>query len=152
MSKLRVTITLLLAFLLADCSKDTTDLNQCRATNASMKVNDELVTLVPNGKSAGSGIPLTVWAQNPYMEQSFSITVPYKVTGNNRILGFNYHQYINGQSFDGQYVNGEIQGKVITNKNTCVYIEFSGKISNGSQELLITEGKYSYTYEDPFDF
>jgi len=147
----------LLTLLLIACSKhEQDDPNECRTTSVTMKVNGELLSFQANGRGAGMGVPLTVYAgriiQSPYLEQSFSISVPYKVTGNNLILTFNYHHYINRQSFDGNFTNGEISSKVITNKNTCVYIEFWGEISDGSQELVITEGKFSYTYEDPFDF
>lgn len=146
-----------LILLLTACSKDKQDeANQCRTTSITMKVNGELLSFQATGRSAGMGVPLTVYAgrivQSPYLEQSFSISLPYKETGDSLILNFNYHHYINSQSFNGDYNNGEISSKVITNKNTCIYLEFWGKISDGNQELIITEGKFSYTYEDPFDF
>jgi hypothetical protein len=47
-------------------------------------------------------------------------------------------------------VNSDFQSDVIINRNTCFYATFSAKLNDGNQEVIITDGKISYTYENPF--
>ena len=88
----------------------------------------------------------------PYSEQGIAVILPYKKTGENIIEQFIYHQYRDGVLFDGDFLNGEFQSNVITNTNKCFYATFSGKLSNGTQEIIITDGKLSFTYNQPFDW
>ncbi len=153
--------TLLLAIcitLAVACSKEDNETNACRPTNVTMKVNGELQSFQAMGRGidmGGSGYTLSLVLDrremDTFREQGVAISLPYKKTGDHVIEHFNYHQYINSTSFDGDFINGDFTSKVITNTRTCFYAEFSGKLSDGNQEVIITEGKLSYEYEEPFD-
>lgn len=149
---------LFISILFLSCSND--DKSQpCMVTNVSMLVNGELQTF----QALGRGIDLNAdgsytlqlkfytSSNDPFREQSISLILPYKKTGTNVIDNFIYHQYIDGVSFDGDFLNGTFQSKVITNRKTCFYATFSGTINDGNQEVIITDGKVSYEYEIPFD-
>jgi hypothetical protein len=76
--------------------------------------------------------------------------LPYKATGQNIIEQFIYSQYKDNTLFRGDFLEGELQSNVITNTKNCFRMTFSGKLSDANQEVVITEGKISYTYEEPF--
>ena len=147
------------AFL--SCSHDKNDnevVISCIPTNVSMVVNGEQ----QNFQAVGRGINLH---QDGYAldinidrrslestnEQGAYIKLPYKLTGSNLIQNFIYHQYINNVSFDGDFVvEGDFQSEVLINRETCFFATFSGTLNNGNQEIVITKGVISYTYEVPF--
>ena len=152
-----ITIALLLLVTFISCSKDN-DEPVCLETNITMKINGEL----QNFQAIGRGIDLRQndyelsinldrRSDSPFREQTFYISLPYKKTGINIFEKIIYHQYINNTLFEGDFVNGELQSKVITNTNKCFYATFSGKLNDGNQEVNITEGSISYQYESPFD-
>lgn len=140
--------------LLVSCSKDDAT-PACKPTNVTMKVNGELQSFQATGRGYDFGTLSIVLDRrsansNPFWEQGVSIELPYKKTGDNLIAHFYYHQYFNRVGFDGDFADGTFTSKVLVNTNTCFYAEFSGKLSDGNQEVIITEGKLSYTYEEPF--
>lgn len=82
-------------------------------------------------------------------KEGIDITLPYKKIGKNVITNFVYHKYSNN-NINGDFVSGEFQNTVITNKNTCFYATFSGKLTDGNQTVIITDGSISYQYSRPF--
>jgi len=144
--------------LYISCSVDENAQN-CLETSVTMVVNGEMQTFEANAYgvdlNGNQGYTLQInlyrGSNNPFREQGIVILLPYKKTGENVIKNFNYHQYINGVAFNGDFINGEFQSKVITNSNSCFYATFSGKLNDGNQEVIITDGKVSYQYETPFD-
>lgn len=150
---------LLLTLLSLSCSKEDNN-NVCLETNVSMVINGELQTFQTTGRGidlnpGGNGHTLRIWlyrgTSNPLVEQSILIILPYKKTGNNILENFMYNQYAIGTTFDGDFSNGTIESKVITNSRTCFYATFSGTFNDGNQEFVITDGKLSYQYETPFE-
>ncbi len=150
-------LIILLSIVFTACSDDDKG-PVCLETNITMKINGESQSF----EASGYGIILTQngyildihsgrYSNTPYSEQSFSILLPYKKTGVNVIEQFIYHQYMDNISFDGDFMNGEFESNVITNNKSCFYATFSGKLNDGNQEVIITEGKLSYKYENPFD-
>ncbi len=150
-------IFIVLAFILISCDKEVKE-PDCITTNVSMLINGELKTFQAQGRGielTNNGYILSLnldgGSNDPiYREQSFYIQLPYKKTGKNIIKSCNYHQYINSISLDGDLVNSDFQSEVIINQNTCFYATFSAKLKDGNQEVIITDGKISYTYENPF--
>ncbi|MDR6763879.1 hypothetical protein J2Y38_004103 [Flavobacterium sp. 2755] len=151
----------LLAIVAFSCNKDDDNKERaldCQPTNISMKINGELQTF----QAIGYGIDLISEgyvlhlngarrSNDPLKEQGIAIILPYKKTGQNVIKNFFYHQYINEVSFDGDFTEGEFQCNVKINRKSCFLATFSGKLSDGKQEVIITDGIISYQYEDPFD-
>lgn len=157
-NKIKNLTVLLIVFACFSCNKDENE-PDCHATNVSMLVNGELQTF----QAQGRGIDLT---NNGYIlslnldrrdndvqlrEQTFYIQLPYKKTGKNIIQKCLYHQYINGIPLDGDLVNSDFKSEVIMNRSTCFYATFSGKLNDGNQEVIITDGVVSYQYETPFN-
>lgn len=140
------------------CDKNENEPN-CIPTNVSMSVNGELQTFQALGRGInitnnGYVLSLNLDRRNneiPLREQTFYIQLPYKKTGKNIIKSCDYHQYINGILLDGDLVNSDFKSDVIVNRNTCFYATFSGKLIDGNKEVTITDGKISYTYENPFN-
>lgn len=148
----------LLTLGLTSCSKDDDSQQVCMETSVTMTVNGELQEF----QALGRGIDLR---QNGYLlqlnldrrstdrsrEQTMVIRLPYKKTGENIIEEFLYRQYINGISFSGDLINEDFQSHVTTNTRNCFYATFSGKISDGNQEVIFSDGIVSFKYEPPFD-
>lgn len=150
----------LLVIVAFSCNKDDNkeDILNCQPTNISMVVNGQPQTF----QALGYGIDLRSEgyvlhlngdrrSNDPLREQGIAVILPYKKTGKNVIEKFLYHQYINNVSFDGDFTDGEFQCDVKINRNSCFYATFSGKLSDGKQEVIITDGIISYQYNDPFD-
>lgn len=154
-------LMLCLAFLTFSCNNSDDDNNsaqQCHATNVTMRVNGEVQSFQAVGRGLNlteNGYVLDISMQrsslNPYREQSIFIQLPYRKTGHNAIDKFLYHQYIEGVAFDGDFLDGEFECDVASNTKNCFYATFSGKLNDGTQEIAITDGVVSYTYETPFD-
>lgn len=149
-------LILSLSIILTGCSDKQTGV--CPEINVTMKVNGELqsfevlgygIDLTPNGHMLH--LNLHRGSQDPFREQGIAIFLPYKKTGTNVIEQFIYHQYIDDMAFDGDFTDGEFESRVITNTNTCFYATFSGKLHDGTRQVVITEGTLSYTYVNPFE-
>jgi hypothetical protein len=146
--------------LLSSCSKDDSKSDEnasCQETKITMLVNGESQSFHAYGRgidirSDGYELSLNFGReeQNPYQEQSIVLHLPYKATGQNIIEQFIYSQYKDNTLFRGDFLEGELQSNVITNTKNCFRMTFSGKLSDANQEVVITEGKISYTYEEPF--
>lgn len=150
----------LLVILTFSCNKDDDnheDILNCQPTNISMVVNGKPQTF----QALGYGIDLMSEgyvlhlngdrrSNDPFREQGIAVILPYKKTGKNVIKEFIYHQYIDNVSFDGDFTDGEFQCDVIINRNSCFYATFSGKLNDGNQEVIITDGIISYQYNEPF--
>src|SRR6187402_1832657 len=149
-------IPVLTIFLSCSHSKD--ENQTCLPTKITMVVNG-----VPQTWNAGGrGIDLTPIGYKlsinldrsiaePYSQQGVSIILPYKVTGANVIKSFHYLQYDHDQSFEGDFVDGQFKSYVISNTQNCLLATFSGKLNDGDQEIVITNGSVSYLYETPFE-
>ncbi|MEK8180109.1 hypothetical protein WMW71_07125 [Flavobacterium buctense] len=150
-------LLLLLTVLTLSCSKEDNN-DVCLETNVSMVINGELQTFQTTGRgidlNQDGGYTLRIWlsrgSSNPSLEQSILIVLPYQKRGDNVLDNFMYNQYSIGTTFNGDFSNGTIESKVITNSNTCFYATFSGTFNDGNQEFVITDGKLSYQYETPF--
>lgn len=142
------------------CSHDNNQevVSQCTPTNVSMVVNGELQTF----QAYGRGIDI---AENGYIlsinidrrnfgstnEQGVYLQLPYKRTGKNLIEHFIYHQYVDNVVLDGDFVtDGNFTSEILVNRETCFLATFSGTLTDGNQEVEITNGVLSYTYETPF--
>ena len=155
-----LSITLLCIFLSVNfysCSDDDKEI-VCSQTNVTITINDE----VKNFQAIGRGIDLRANGyelqinlyrseSDPFIEESISIKLPYKRTGENIIEQFQYNQYMNGVFFSGDFLNGEFQSNVISNTNKCFSATFSGVLSDDNQEVIITDGQITYQYDEPFD-
>ena len=153
-------LSLFIVVITFSCDKDSEnkdDMN-CQPTSVSMVVNGQPQTL----QAIGYGIDLTSKgyvlhlnidkrSNDPLREQGVAIILPYKKTGKNVIEKFLYHQYINNVSFDGNFIDGEFECNVKINRKSCFFATFSGKLNDGKQEVIITDGIISYQYSDPFD-
>ena len=159
MQKILTFLFLIIAFTLSSCSDDDEKKPEpCLATNVTMVVNGELQSFQAQGRGIDAmqdgyrlSINLDRRSNDPYREQTIYIILPYKKTGQNIIQEFHYRQYINGVAFEGDFLDGTFECNIITNRNTCFYATFSGKLNDGNQEIIITGGKLSYQYETPFD-
>jgi hypothetical protein len=146
-----------LCISLTTCKKDDAT-PACQETDVTMTINGEKQTFQATGRGIdmmGSGYRLSINLDrrddNPFRQQTAVIYLPYKKTGKNVIQHFIYSQYINNVPFDGDFTDGEFECDVITNTRFCIYATFSGKLNDGNQEVMITDGKLSYQYETPFD-
>jgi hypothetical protein len=150
------TLLFLLFFGLLACSEE--EEQTCRVTNVTMTVNGEVQTFQAIGRGislrqSGYELQLNFYrgSSSPFREQSIAMKLPYKKTGNNIIEQFIYNQYIDNVAFSGDFVEGELQSKVITNTSKCFYATFSGQLNDGNQVVVITDGSISYEYEESFD-
>ncbi|RZJ50155.1 MAG: hypothetical protein EOO44_16935 [Flavobacterium sp.] len=151
----------ILVITVFSCNKDDDnhkDKLDCKPTTISMVVNGKPQTF----QALGYGIDLSSKgyvlhlngdqrSNDPLQERGIAVILPYKKTGKNIIDEFNYHQYINSVSFDGDFTDGIFECNVIINRNSCFYATFSGTLNDGKQEIIITDGIISYQYNDPFD-
>lgn len=152
------TILTLLIVCLFSCSNDDDNEQDCMETNVTMNVNGESQSFQAIGRGIDlreNGYELSLnldrRSNDPFREQGITIILPYKKNGENIIEQFIYHQYIDGISFDGDFLNGEFESNVITNTSKCFSATFSGVLNDGNQEVIITNGNLSYEYEEPFD-
>jgi len=160
-SKILNLFFLLLVMATFSCNRDNDNQEEnlnCKPTSISMVVNGKPHTFQAIGygidlRSEGYVLHLNgdKRSNNPLSEQGIAVILPYKKTGKNVIDKFIYHQYVNNVSFDGDFTDGVFQSNVIINRNSCFYATFSGKLNDGKQEIIITDGIISYQYEDPFD-
>lgn len=139
------------------CSNDDTS-QKCYVTEVTMTVNGEHQSF----QALGRGIDLRSWGYElgiwldrrsftPLREQSISIKLPYKRLGKNIIQSFVYNQYVDNVPFIGDFLLGDFESQVFSNNSKCFYATFSGKFSDGNQEIEITNGVLKYTYEESFD-
>ncbi len=143
-------------FALTSCSQD--DEPACMETNITMEINGELQSFQASGRGIDirpNGYELQINLSRrivePLKQQGFYITLPYKKTGENIVERFHYLQYTSDDRFEGDFLQGELQSNILTNTRKCFYATFSGKLNDGDQEIIITNGVLSYTYETPFD-
>lgn len=149
----------LILFSSISCSNDDSDQQVCLENTANLKINGENQAFNVEGYGINSRenghvlmLNLARRTNNPYIEQFINIRLPFKMTGNNIIEQFAYRQKsIDSVLFNGNYVNDEFESRVITNTDNCFYATFSGKISDGIQEIIITDGIISQEYGTPFD-
>ena len=160
MKKLSLKIVLFILILLSfiSCSNDDSDQEVCLENKAVMKINGENQTFDVDGYGINARenghvliLNLARRGNNPFREQFIIIRLPFKMTGENIIEQFAYSQNIDNTLFNGNYVNDEFESRVITNTDNCFYATFSGKISDGNQEITITDGLISHEYGTPFD-
>ncbi len=150
-------VFIFLVLFLYSCSKDD-EPTVCLPTAVNLTINGEKQSFQAIGRGIdlrqnGYELHLNLgrYSLEPYREQTIYIQLPYKKTGKNSIEVFQYHQYINQISFSGDFLNGDFESNVITNTSTCFYATFSGTLSDGNQQIVITEGSLSYKYEESFD-
>ncbi|AFL79598.1 hypothetical protein Aeqsu_0066 [Aequorivita sublithincola DSM 14238] len=146
--------------LFSSCSEDDSKNDEiaiCQETVVTMIVNGETQTFYAYGRGIGirsDGYELIINVgrnvQNPLGEQDIAIYLPYKATGKNIIEQFIYSQYKDNIIFRGDFLDGELQSNVLVNTKSCFRMTFSGKLSDGNQEIVITEGKISYMYDESF--
>jgi hypothetical protein len=154
---LNLSTLFLIAITTSSCSND--DDNQpCYATDVTMTINGEFQSFQAYGRGidireGGYELQLNFYrgSNNPFSEQNLTVKLPYKARGENIFEGFLYSQYTNDTPFEGDFLDGELQSQVITNTSTCFYATFSGTLSDGNQEIVITDGELKYEYEDSFD-
>ncbi|KAF2515216.1 BTB/POZ domain-containing protein [Flavobacterium foetidum] len=160
-TKIQNLLFAILVLVTVSCNRDdenqAEDLN-CKPTSISMVVNGTPQTFQALGygidlRSKGYELHLNGdrRSNDPLREQGIAVILPYKKTGKNIIQQFHYHQYIDKVSFDGDFLKGEFTSDVIINRNSCFYATFSGKLSDGKQEIIITDGIISYQYDKAFD-
>ncbi|CAM3610118.1 Lipoprotein [Flavobacterium chungbukense] len=158
--KIQNLLFLLLVIVTFSCNKDENreEVLNCKPTSISMVVNGKPQTFQALGygidlRSEGYELHLNGdrRSNDPFREQGIAVILPYKKTGKNIIQKFLYHQYIDNVSFDGDFIKGEFECDVIINRNSCFYATFSGKLNDGNQEVMITDGIISYQYDDAFD-
>lgn len=147
--------------LLNSCSKNDDETSCPETENVSMKINGEQKQFVVTGwgidlDNDGSGYTLSLWIDNGVInpqQDSYSIVLklPYKKRGNNIIEEFNYTRIQNATSFSGDFVQGELESKVSVNKNSCFSATFSGNLIIDGNQVIITDGVFNHTYDEPFD-
>ncbi|MGV3696862.1 hypothetical protein [Flavobacterium sp.] len=141
------------------CSSSNDDNPEDAVTSITMKIDG-----VPHTFQAlGRGIDLMEdgsyklhlnfgkYVTSPYQEQSIVIIMKYKKKGKNVIPEFIYHRYVDGVSFDGNFVEGDFESNVSVNSNKRFKATASGSLTLGGQTVTISELKINYVYEDPFD-
>lgn len=127
-------------------------------TRVTMEINGE----IQNFQAIGRGIDLREnglelqlnldrRSNNPFRQQTVSVILPYRTTGENTITEFYYNQNIDNTEFSGDFTDGSLKSNVLTNNRYCFYATFSGSLSDGIQELVIRDGELSFEYEIPFD-
>lgn len=153
-SKLFLVILLLTFF---SCSKDD-DVQKCMETNVVMTINGDEQSFQALGRGIslrpeGYELSLSFYrsTDNPLKEQNIVLILPYKKTGKNIIQHIYYSEYMNGEFFEGDFVNDELQMNVIKNTALCFYATFSGVLMKEGEEIVIENGIISYLYEDSFD-
>ena len=154
MQKITKFLLVLGALVLAlSCSGDSEQ--NCEGTGITMKINGELQDFDCSGYGIdldGNGHTLKLWfdrytAPNTY--QNIYIEMRYKKTGQNKIEKFFYSQSGDLSPFSGDFLGGEFQSDIATNRTTCVSGTFSGKLNDGNQEIVITEGVLANEYDEP---
>lgn len=154
---LTLTILCVIAFTTISCSNDD-DHQPCYATDVTMTINGEVQSFQAYGRGIDireDGYELQLYfyrgSSNPFSEQNLTVKLPYKKRGKNIFEAFLYSQYIDNTPFEGDFLDGELQSQVITNTSNCFYATFSGTLSDGNQEIVITNGELKYEYEESFD-
>ena len=157
-SKIAISLATLF-FLIASvgCSKD--DEHQvCREPNITMIVDGELQTFQALGYGIdleGNGHRLELYFHRyqaePYLEQGGFITLRFKETGENIIEKISWHQYKDGLTFNSELNQAEIQSNVEMNTEWCFYGSFSGKFDDGNQQIVVSDAKVSYIYNEPMN-
>ena len=152
-------VYLFLLLVLFSCSNDD-NTYQCSEENSSMKINGEMQTF----QTLGYGIDLV--SLNPIShklqinlyrstdglhQQNIYFIIPFKKTGKNKMTEFHYLENNNGQSFEGDFIDGEFTCNVKSNSNKCFYATISGKLTVNGQTVEIKDGIVSVIYETPFD-
>lgn len=151
-------ISTLLSF--TSCSEDDVKNDEyagCLETEVRMIVDGEQQIFYTSGRGIDSrtdGYELQISIardqQDPFAEQNIGIYLPYKATGENIVERFTYFEYKNNTLFSGDFVSGALESNVLTNTKYCFVMTFSGKLSDGNREVIITNGKISYMYEQAF--
>ena len=147
----------IIAITTSSCSNDD-DHQPCYATDVTMTINGELQSFQAKGRGIdiredGYELHLNFYrgSNNPFSQQNLTVKLPYKARGENIFEAFLYSQYIDNTPFEGDFLDGELQSQVITNTSNCFYATFSGVLTDGNQEIVITNGELKYEYEDSFD-
>ena len=136
------------------CSGGSSEPN-CEGSGITMKINGETQTFDCNGYGIdwnGHGHTLTLWftrytAPNSY--QNIYIEMPYRKTGANKFEKLQFGQSGDIEYFEGNFLSGQFESKITSNRTTCVSGTFSGRLSDGSQEIVITEGVLGNQYDEP---
>lgn len=141
--------------LFLSCSDDDSP-RPCEVTEISMKVNGELqifesigrgIDLRPNGYV----LQLNFYRNSEDVEQNLVLRMPYKKTSHNVIDELLFTQFKDGDYIEGDLVNNDFHSKVLINRSTCFYATFSGQLDNDGEQIVITDGKLSWEYDEPFD-
>lgn len=153
-SKLFFLVSILTIF---SCSKDD-DGQACMQTNTTLTVNGEVqsfqaigrgISLRPNGYELSLNFYRN--ATDSSGDQNIALILPYKKTGKNSVEHFYYSQYLDQSYFQGDFTEGDFQINVLKNTSECFYATFSGKLTDGENQITIEQGTISYTYEESFD-
>lgn len=146
------------SFQLSSCSKDEDATPPCRQTRITMYVNGEFQAYQALGRGIdlkANGYEMFVQAtrliNNTARYETFTFILPYKKTGPNSIEKCLFTYEFPNSSFTADLLDYEFKSNVITNTRFCFYATFSAKFNNGIEDIVITDGEFSYLYEEPYD-
>lgn len=149
---------LIICLVFASCSgNDDEESVICIPNSMSMNINGGLVQF----DESGTGINWDRERKIHILDQSFyynsdafgesyiTYSVPHRVKGKNVFETFVFQTYLNGSLIEINLLNEDFESEVITNSDTCLYAIFSGKFTVNDQEIIITDGKASFIFENP---
>jgi len=89
-----------------------------------------------------------------FRQQTIVLTFPFEETGDNLISEFLYSQNFRPDDFpeiSGDFLNGEFQSNIDRNSRFCLTASFSGRLSQGNDEVIIENGELVFILNDRFD-
>lgn len=140
---------------LLSCSEDD-QAEACRDTEISMKINGELHTYHNSGTGIDmiwgtGGHELTLWFDRAgSASENMILKMRYKKTGHNVIDALMLDRFDANHTGGYNLINDDFKTYVKINRPTCFYATFSGKFIADGEEMTVTDGIISVTYDEPF--
>lgn len=156
---------ILICLTFVNCSDDEYNFqvnqNSCRDTEVQMLIDGENYDWTTNtygweeSPSDSDNITLFIRgiAENEEgLVRNITMRLPYKETGSDVIAHIEYSQTGNGEAFEGDSSEMNLESNVITNTANCFFTTFSTTVTDGNQEIIITNGSLSFDYPEPIPF
>ena len=157
---------MLLVLICVSCSDDEYDFDvnpdsSCRDTQLEMLIDGEDFNWITNSygweeSPANTGevsIFIRGYVENDQgVTKNFTLRLPYEETGEDVVSSIEYSQNEDATEFDGTSTEMNIESNVITNSSDCFFATFSSTVTDGTEDIVITNGSLSFNYSEPIPF